>query len=170
MKYFSWYTSTHWSVQYDVHVRGVNNDMECFVIFPELFSCFCLKTLNVFSTNGTPSTALNEMSPLFNVYNSTKGTVSDQYEYHRIYILFLLRTSSVFTIKGWIIQELKSCRVMWKEVTNFPAQTCRSFHPVLTAWKGMSVDSRLCSYLKYISVKAGLWMLSSNISTKAKSK
>ena len=50
--------------------------MECFVIFPELFSCFCLKTLNGFPTNGTPS-ALNEMSPLFNVYNSTKGTVTD---------------------------------------------------------------------------------------------
>ena len=157
-------------MQYDVHVWGVNNDMECFVIFSELFSCFCLKTLNVFSTNGTPSTALNEMSPLFNVYNSTNGTVSDQYEYHSIYISFMLRRSSVFTIKGWIIQELKSCPVIWKGVANFPAQTCRSFHPLLTAWKGTSVDSCLCSYLKYISVKAGLWMLSSNISTKAKSK
>ena len=142
---------------------------ECFVFFSELFSCLCWKTFNVFPTNGTPS-ALNEMSPLFNVYSSTKGTVSDQYEYHTIHILFMLRMSSVFTIKGWIIQELKSCPVMWKVVTSFPAQTCRSFHPVLTAWKGMSVGSRLCSYLKYISVKAGLWMLSSNISTKAKSK
>ena len=35
--------------------------------------------------------------------------------------------SSVFIIKGWITQELKSCPVTWKGVTNVPAQMCRSF-------------------------------------------